>query len=262
MSPAVLLPVCTPVPAWPQVRVAGIRISALRQDDLLILTAHAIAGRLPPVTVATVNLAILRQMDADPAVARTIAGFPHRVADGWPLLLLAWLAGHALPGRVTGSDYAAALLPLAAREGWRVACVGGTGACRDALRKTMRRRWGLVAAGHWLPQVDHQRAADPATNAAIRASGAQVLLVALGCPKQERWLAANAVASGVRFAIGVGGSLDFLAGVQRRAPRWMRRLCLEWLFRCLCQPRRLAGRYLRDAWFLLRLLCSPGRAPP
>src|SRR5206468_1456970 len=87
----------------------------------------------------------------------------------------------------------------------------------------------------------------------IRHSRADVLFVALGCPKQENFIVQNRERLGVRFAIGVGGSFDFIAGRRRRAPRWMQRVGLEWVCRMAQEPRRLAPRYYQNLMCLTRL---------
>jgi len=87
----------------------------------------------------------------------------------------------------------------------------------------------------------------------INDSGADVLFVAFGHPKQEKWIELNRQRLNVSVAMGVGGTFDFLAGRRRRAPLWMQKVGLEWLFRVAQEPRRLLGRYAVDAAWLLRL---------
>jgi N-acetylglucosaminyldiphosphoundecaprenol N-acetyl-beta-D-mannosaminyltransferase len=95
----------------------------------------------------------------------------------------------------------------------------------------------------------------------IRWARPDLLLVAFGQPKGERWIAKHAVDLGVPVSVQVGASIDFVAGRVRRAPRWMQRTGLEWAYRTWLEPRRLAGRYVRNGLFLLRQLALGPRRP-
>ncbi len=236
----------------------GLPIAVCRQDDLRPVIAAAIAGSTPPLSIATINLNFLRQADSDPAVRATLAACSLRVADGWPVMTLARLAGTPLPERVTGASLVPAVLTWARQAGWRVALVGGLPETRDAL--ALAGTWNDVLCGHWLPTYRTRAIVDdPDLCGELRAAGADLILVALGCPKQERWLLANLASSGARAGIGVGGSLEFLAGVRSRAPVWVQRLRLEFAYRFLQEPRRLGSRYLGDAIYWLRLRLGIGR---
>lgn len=240
-----------------RVDVCGTAITRCRRDDVRHMIARACAERRGrPVTLATVNLDFLRLADEDAAFADLLDRFTHRVADGWPVLALAARAGRPLPERVTGSDLTPSICGWAREHGWRMALVGAG----EEVRRRLRRPLGDVCVGHWTPRYG-AAVEDPALAAEIRRRRADVLLVALGCPKQERWIAANAAASGVAFAVGVGAGLDFLAGTVPRAPRAMRRLRLEFLHRWLLEPRRLTGRYLRDLLFYARARRMAAVAP-
>ena len=123
----------------------------------------------------------------------------------------------------------------------------------DAGRRLVAAYPGLVVAGHCEPPV---AAIDRMPNRSIvrliQASRADVLLVALGHPKQELWIARHRHLLGVTVSIGVGCTLDLLAGKSKRAPRWMQGVGLEWLFRLSQEPRRLFARYVMDSLWLAR----------
>ncbi len=119
------------------------------------------------------------------------------------------------------------------------------------------RRWPAVrVVDTYSPRLGFER--DPAENEAILAriaeSRSDVLVVGLGAPKQELWVHAHLRQIQAPVAMCVGATIDFLAGERRRAPLWMRQTGLEWIFRLLGEPRRLAGRYARDAWIFPRLV--------
>lgn len=246
-------------PDHPRVPIRGLPITACRLQDVRGIIAAAVECRRI-CRIATVNLDFLRLADERPEVREALLACEHRFADGWPVLELARMAGRVLPERVTGADLTPLILQWARESGWKVGLVGGLAATRAALGRGGQ--WSSVVVGHWLPSYAGTAVADPALAAEIRASGADILLLALGCPKQELWMHANLAASGAPVAIGVGGSLEFLAKVTRRAPRFVRALRLEFLFRLLCEPRRLGGRYLKDYLYWRRIRREERRPRP
>ena len=174
-------------------------------------------------------------------------------ADGQPVVWASRLLGDPLPGRVNGTDLMLRLLALAEAEGLRVYILG---ARRDVLEEAVTRLREqyprLVIAGYRDGYFSDEENVEVC--AEIRASGAHVLFIAMSSPKKEYWLAERARDTGVRVAMGVGGSIDVVAGRVRRAPVWMQRAGLEWLFRLLQEPRRLGRRYTStNARFLLLL---------
>jgi N-acetylglucosaminyldiphosphoundecaprenol N-acetyl-beta-D-mannosaminyltransferase len=136
------------------------------------------------------------------------------------------------------------LLALAERRGFGVFFLG---ARQDALEKAVAnlnaQHPDLKVSGYrngYFADDEGRRIAEE-----IRATGPTLLFVAMSSPKKERWLSEHGTATGVRFAMGVGGAIDVVAGVTRRAPRWMQVIGMEWLYRMLQEPRRLVGRYAR-----------------
>ena len=174
-----------------------------------------------------------------------------------PLLWAARLLGKPLPEKVSGSDFVPPLLERAAERGWRVYLIGGApGVAALARDKLLERMPSLQVVGVDAPRIepgDAPELRDPIVER-IRAASPDIVLVALGAPKQEIWI--DEVRDTLRPAVllGVGASLDFVAGTAVRAPRWMSNAGLEWLFRLNSEPRRLLRRYLvRDPKFLFIL---------
>jgi N-acetylglucosaminyldiphosphoundecaprenol N-acetyl-beta-D-mannosaminyltransferase len=146
-----------------------------------------------------------------------------------------------------------ALLQQAVKKGHRVFFLGGQHYVTSKAVAVLQAQYpGLNIAGYYSPpflpllEMDHEEIA-----ARIRAADADVVLVSFGCPKAEKWMAMHYQALGVPVMIGVGGTIDFLAGEKRRAPRWMQRSGTEWVFRMLQEPHRLASRYAKDFWRFL-----------
>lgn len=180
-----------------------------------------------------------------------------RVADGMPLVWAARLLGTPVPEKVSGSDLVPHLMERAAARGYRVYLLGGAPGSAEEAARVLRQR-GVTIAG-----VDVPRLRDPLDAVErqpiverIREAAPDLVLVAFGAPKQELFIDAVRNELGAVF-VGVGGTLEFIAGRVPRAPRWMSRHGLEWLYRLAREPRRLWWRYLvrdpRFAWIVARM---------
>jgi N-acetylglucosaminyldiphosphoundecaprenol N-acetyl-beta-D-mannosaminyltransferase len=191
------------------------------------------------------------------------AGAAFIVADGMPLVWAARRRGTPLPERVAGSDLIFELSAEAARRGYRLYFLGGApGVAEEAARRLVARYPGLQVVGTECPPFGDWSAVEEAELIAdIRAARADLLMTALTMPKGERWLAANFRALEVPVAVNVGAAIDFAAGRVRRAPRWMQVVGLEWAFRLGIEPRRLFGRYARNAAFIARMVAQDRLRP-
>ena len=162
--------------------------------------------------------------------------------DGIGLTLAARMRGHRFPENLNGSDFTLRLLALSAERGWRVFLYGGQpGVAASAGERLATLIDGLEIVG----VSDGFRDEHPDEIASeIRRSGADVVIVALGQPQQELWLDRHLAATGCHLGVGVGAFLDFAAGRVTRAPLWMNRLGVEWLFRLAQEPGRMWRRYI------------------
>lgn len=203
--------------------------------------------------VVTPNADHLVRLARDPALAAVYREALLRLLDSRVVAAVAAALGLPVPPVAPGSDVTALLLTQHLRPGERIAIVG----LRAAWLPALVARCGLAPPAHCDPPMGFAR--DPAVVAAtvafVLAHPARFVLLAVGSPGQEV-LAAAIAATGRATGIGlcIGASLEFLAGVTRRAPRWMQRCGLEWLFRLCSNPRRLARRYLRDSPAVLAML--------
>ncbi|MHA6347576.1 WecB/TagA/CpsF family glycosyltransferase [Roseivivax sp. CAU 1761] len=209
---------------------------------------RAVAARLAArqgFALATLNLDHLVKLARSERFRAAYAAQDLVSADGNPVVWLSRLAGRPV-ALVPGSDALRPVLRLAAAQGVPVAFLGSTEASLEAAAARLAAELpGLRIAGCWAPPMgfDPAGAAARALLAEVAASGAGLCVIVLGAPKQEMLAAlGRQVAPQIGFAC-FGAGLDFVAGTQRRAPRWMRRLALEWLWRLGRDPRRLAGRY-------------------
>ena len=229
-------------------------VNTATQADLL-QTLDAALQKSQGFTVATLNLDHLVKLGSDAAFLKAYSGHSHVVADGRPVVWLRRLAGQPVE-LVPGSELVGPLMGLAARLNVPVAFLGTTDATlAQAAERLETAHPDLRVVARIAPSFgfdpDGQEGA--AVLDALAASEARLCLLALGAPKQEL-LAMRGAARLPRCGfVSIGAGLDFVAGSQHRAPVWMRRLALEWLWRLLSDPRRLAGRYLRCALILPRL---------
>jgi N-acetylglucosaminyldiphosphoundecaprenol N-acetyl-beta-D-mannosaminyltransferase len=195
------------------------------------------------------------------------------LADGMPIVWASRWLGCPLPERVAGSDLVPSVFASSSKENrLRVFLLGAELGVGQRAAERIRRAWPTVeVVGISSPPLGFER--DERANTAICEHIAEtrpdVLVVGLGAPKQELWVHKHRDQLAAKVAICAGGTIDFLAGHQQRAPVWMRECGLEWLYRLACQPRRLAARYARDAWVFPQLVARawweqqpPGRWAP
>jgi N-acetylglucosaminyldiphosphoundecaprenol N-acetyl-beta-D-mannosaminyltransferase len=240
--------------------VLGVPIDDLNMTEALDrIEAFILEGRSTGKThqVATVNADFVVKALGDPELRLLLQEVDMATADGMPLVWGARLLGVPLEGRVTGADLVPALAARAADKGYSLYFFGAApGIAARAAEVLKAQHPNLIVAGVHAPPQSSVLDADPAMVELIRVAQPDVLLVALGNPKQEKWIGMYARELGVPVCIGVGGTLDFIAGKTRRAPAWMQRAGLEWAFRLLQEPRRLWKRYVTDlagfGYFFLR----------
>jgi N-acetylglucosaminyldiphosphoundecaprenol N-acetyl-beta-D-mannosaminyltransferase len=231
-----------------------VRIGGLSVDNTTIDDAAAFAierarqrRRLGSALLATVNARSVLLAADSPRFGEILNHSALSIPDGMSIVLASRLLGTPLRERVTGVDLVEELCKRCAREKLSVYFLGGRPGAADRTAAVLRERYpGLRLAGTDCPPNDFER--DPLERArvlqAIRKAGPDILFVALGMPKQEFWIAESASALEVGVVMPVGGTFELLAGLIPRAPRWLQRLGLEWLFRLIVEPRRLWRRYL------------------
>jgi exopolysaccharide biosynthesis WecB/TagA/CpsF family protein len=230
----------------PTLRIAGSLVHLASEADAIRTVRTAAsrpAGR--PLAVASINLDHVHHFRDFGGPAAGVEWLD--LIDGAPIAAQARrMTGRTYP-RLAGSDLIDGILDHADASGLSVGIVGGSPEVHDALIARFARDWPSIRfAGQWTPERDElsDEAAQARLAASIRAVGADVLLVCLGKPRQERWIQQYGQASGARVLLAFGAVVDFLAGRIDRAPAWISRAGFEWAWRLLLEPRRLAKRYL------------------
>ncbi|MFO1460147.1 MAG: WecB/TagA/CpsF family glycosyltransferase [Verrucomicrobiota bacterium] len=242
------------------IAILGVPFDNVTMDETVEIIAEMIASREPHY-LATANVDFVVQASADVELRRILFDAHLVLCDGMPLVWASRKLGNPLPGRVTGSDLVPRLLAEAEVRGWRVFFLGGTAeSVQKAAENTQLRHPALQLVGAYSPpfkpllEMDHDDILRRVTQARP-----DLLFVAFGCPKQEKWINMHYRSLGVPVSVGVGATIDFLAGTFRRAPRWMQRTGTEWLFRMLQEPRRLLRRYGHDSVVFSRAILNQVR---
>ncbi|MCF3933951.1 WecB/TagA/CpsF family glycosyltransferase [Acuticoccus sp. M5D2P5] len=236
-----------PTPPMDETRLFGISVMKLTLTEV-VDRIIAWAGSPPPRTVITANLDHVMKLRTNPAFQTAYREADLVTADGMPFVWLAKLEGDPLEERVTGSDLIEPLMEAAAKAGRTVYFFGST---MDRLRRAethlTARNPDLRIAGLYAPPFGFET--DEALHAELvemfRAVRPDIIVVALGAPKQEIWASRMVKVLDHGVFLGTGAALDFLSDDVRRAPAWMQRTGLEWLYRALSEPKRLGKRYLR-----------------
>ncbi|HEY8473462.1 MAG TPA: WecB/TagA/CpsF family glycosyltransferase [Natronosporangium sp.] len=241
-----------------RVSVDGVAIDPLTELDVVTTVCGAL-DRGEGGRILTPNVDILRLARADPAVRQYLADATIVVADGMPVVWASRLAGTPLPERVPGSGLIWSLSYHLGRSGRSVYLIGGVpeDGARRAAAVLAAACPGLRIAGARSPAYGFEHDSESLAElcAGVVEAKPDLVFVGLGFPKQERLIDALRPELPMSWFIGCGAAIDFVAGDRPRAPQWMQRSGLEWLWRLAGDPRRLAGRYLRhDAPYAVRLL--------
>jgi exopolysaccharide biosynthesis WecB/TagA/CpsF family protein len=227
---------------FPFIAILGVPIACVDATEALE-EIERLHERPSPAFVAYLNAHTLNLASRTPAYRAILERTDLNLNDGSGVALAARIQGRRFKENLNGSDFNRQILRLAARLDWSVYLLGAAeGVSKRAAERLASEIDGLKIGG------THSGFLNPAETdevvAAIRAADTDVLMVAMGNPRQEEWLAAHLEATGARVGIGVGAFLDFTAGVVPRAPSWMNRWGVEWIWRLVQEPRRLWRRYI------------------
>jgi len=237
-------------PIW----VWGVPFAPVTRGEAADLVDSLIEQRIPSYFItANTHYAMLTKDNPDLDEINRKAAFI--LADGAPVVWSSRLSGDPLPERVAGSDLIFDLCERSATKGYRIFLLGGeVGVGEKAAARLVDRYPGLRIVGVEAPPFreptpdEHSRLIQQ-----IRDSKADILFIAFGQPKGERWMYRNYQSTGVPVSVQVGASLDFAAGRVKRAPLWIQRIGMEWAYRLWLEPGRLFSRYAKNAWFIVQM---------
>lgn len=222
----------------PAINILGVRVHRVGMQEALRCIERWIAEQVPRMVItADANALVLAQEDSE---FRTLLQTADLVTpDGAGLLWAARRLGQPFPERVPGVELVAQLVRLSHERGYRLYFVGAAPGVAAQAAHALQQQYSnaqIVGVHHGYFQPDEE----PALLGQIRTARPDVLLVGMGMPRQEKWIARHKDALNVPVSVGVGGSFDVYAGVVKRAPRWMQRYGLEWLWRLMHDPRKIA----------------------
>ena len=209
--------------------------------------------------VVTPNVDHIVKFQTDVALQAAYKKASLIVADGKPVVWAANLLGENIPGTVPGSDLVPAIFEHAQinNKQLTVFLLGAMPGVADRAKEVIHATWPMVkVVGTLSPDFgfDKKTGVSKSICEIVNASGADLLVIGLGAPKQELWVTQYASEISVKVALCVGATIDFIAGEKSRAPVWMQKIGLEWLHRMLSEPRRLAKRYIIDAIIFPKLI--------
>lgn len=219
------------------VNLLGVPVAAVTMEEALDILESFVSERRTHLVVTSDASSIVRAQE-DEEFRRIVQSADLVTPDGIGVVWGARLLGLPIYQRVPGVELMAKLCERAAQKGWKVFLLGAKpGVAEQAAKNLQARYHGLQIVGthhgYFTPEEE------PQVIAKIKEAQPDILFVAFGIPKQEKWIARHADELQVPICIGVGGSFDVYAGVVKRAPEWVQRLCLEWLYRTIKDPRRL-----------------------
>ena len=236
-----------------KVRVINQVLDNLTSDEIVVRVCSAIEKRRP-IIIATVNPEFMVLSSRNEKFARTLSKFDVKTADGTGIVFMSALFGHKFRSRVTGADLTHELIGIANQKRFKVVMLGGSE--ESALKACNRLRndypslnVDCISGGTINPDR-----IDDGLIKKIREAKPDILFVGLGSPKQEYFITKLSETVTIPVTMGVGGTIDFISGVARRAPRWMRSMGQEWLWRLVTQPKRF-GRIINATivfpWYYL-----------
>ena len=235
----------------PQARIDGAPVHLVDEAGALAVIADAAAHRTSrPLGVVSINLDHVYHF----STARSERSAEHstdiewfNLVDGAPIAAqVKRMTGTSYP-KLSGSDLIGPVLDDAALHGHTIAVVGGSSDVTEALKARLSADWpGLIFAGHWVPSRAELATPDASHALAkeLQAANVDILLVCLGKPRQEDWIAAYGAETGAGALLAFGAVVDFLAGRVSRAPRWISSAGFDWAWRLMLEPRRLFRRYV------------------
>ena len=234
------------------ISILGVPVHDVTTEETLNLIDQFVCGGAPH-QICTVNPEFIMAAQEDTEFKRILNHSALNLPDGIGVIWAARRLGHPLRERVAGSDLVGLIADRAQTTGWRIFLLGAAEGVAEQTAIILRERYPrATVVGAYAGSPRSEEEAEIA--ARIRSSEPDVLLVAYGAPKQDKWIDRNIARTGAAVAIGIGGALDFIVGRQKRAPRWMQRLGLEWLHRLIREPWRWRRQLAlpKFAWHVLR----------
>lgn len=244
-----------PISKQERINILGVPFDSMKNNAALALVLEKIAGNGKHFFIATPNPEMLLEARKNASFREVLNKTDLNIPDGFGIMLAARVSGKPLKERITGTDLMQAVCRHAP-EKTKIFLLGAGPGIAEKTGKILEKRCPNIAVagthgGSPAPEEENH------IRHLINESGAELLFVAYGAPKQEMWLARNlSHLTHVRVAMGVGGAFDFISGTVKRAPMWMRKLGIEWLYRLIKQPSRIGRIFNATVKFPLVFFAS------
>lgn len=233
-----------------------ITVDCLTMDQVLEHIEAFIAEKRPSYVVP-VNTDVIVQIERDRQLKEIVDHADLVLVDGQPLIWISKLFRRPVVEKISGSDLVPLLCEHAAQKGQSIFILGGKRQVLQRARENLENRYpGIQVVGTYSPPLGFENDAEELRRIDDYICRAQpdILVVCLGCPKQEKWVYEHYRQCSATVTICAGATVDFIAGSVKRAPKWMSDCGLEWLYRTIQEPRRLARRYWNDFVFMIPMI--------
>jgi len=240
------------------INLCGVKISSISLEETLSQVDQWVQSRTLSYIV-TPNVDHLVKLRGDAEFRRIYETASLVLPDGMPVLWAAGFLGTPLKEKISGSDLFLEICSIAVERGYKLFFLGGRPSAAYGTAEALRKKHpNINIAGVRCPPLGFEKDKEENSNIVdmIKKANPDILFVGLGSPKQEKWIYAHRYEYQAPVSIGIGGSFEFVSGMVKRAPKWMQRIGLEWLWRIMMEPGRLWKRYLIDDmpffWLVLK----------
>ena len=239
-----------------KVNILGVQISSITNDDLLAaFTSNILHKEKKQVCITPVN-SVLAAVKSE-QVKTIYNNADYVLCDGMPLKWASSFLNTPIKERITGLDLLPNLVELCSENDFSIFLLGASPGVGDKLKDIILNQYPQAKiVGVYVPPFMTTFTADENNNmiSAVNAASPDVLLVSLTAPKQDIWIANNKDALNATLLVGIGGAFEVMAGLAKRAPKWVQKAGLEWLYRFIQEPKRLFRRYFIEAPLFIPLI--------
>ena len=239
-----------------KVNILGVQISSISNDDLLAaFTSNILHKEKKQVCITPVN-SVLAAVKSE-QVKTIYNNADYVLCDGMPLKWASSFLNTPIKERITGLDLLPNLVELCSKNDFSIFLLGASPGVGDKLKDIILNQYPQAKiVGVYVPPFMTTFTADENNNmiSAVNAASPDVLLVSLTAPKQDIWIANNKDALNATLLVGIGGAFEVMAGLAKRAPKWVQKAGLEWLYRFIQEPKRLFRRYFIEAPLFIPLI--------
>lgn len=214
-----------------------------------------------PFYITFVNVDVAVKAESDKYLNKILNNADYCLIDGMPLIWISKLLGKKFKEKVSGSDFVPRLCAMAEKNEWSIFLLGGAPGVPEKAAESLKMKYPLLKIRQtYSPPMGFEKMDNEIEKIKnmVKISNSDILLVCLGCPKQEKFIYENYLDCGVKMAVCAGATIDFISGNIKRCPKWMSNIGLEWFYRFCKEPRRLFRRYFIEDLKIVKLIIKYG----